>query len=163
MLINLLFVGFLSWCVHRFGHHLEYRGASPDVFLILGLYYLSKGPSPHLILLTAACGWASDVLSGHAWSMDAAFLVMIHLVMDRLKFLGLIKNVFGFVACVVVTSCLHQLWWMWMLNVGSFSLWPAMMVSNLVFGFALWWISKGLRVGWGLRAGAQDPYRILNA
>lgn len=160
--LNMGFVTLFAFLVHRYGHWVEINGCCPDYFLIVALFFLTRGPHPHLILLTAYVGWMSDILSGHLWSLDACFMVLAHLVMDRLNLLSWLKSLWTYSLMLTLLGGGHLLWWKWLNQSHSLSQFGVQTGLNLISGFVMYFMFRGFRVGWGLRS-SGDPYRILNA
>jgi hypothetical protein len=160
--LNMGFTTLIALLIHRYGHWVEIDGCCPDYFLICALFFLTRGPHPHLILVTAYAGWISDILSGHSWSLDACFVVLVHLMMDRLNLLSWLKSIWSFLLMLTLLGGAHLLWWKWLGAGSHLSHFGTQMGLNLASGFVMYFMFRGFRVGWGLRS-SGDPYRILNA
>jgi hypothetical protein len=159
---NLFFVIIFTLGVQRYGHFVQFRELSPDYFLILGVFYFSRGPHAHLILVSAFCGWMSDILSYHPWSLDACFFVLSHLFLDRLNLLKWGGRFFPHLVYVAILGALHVIWLHWINSPKPLEVLHLQTALNLLVTSLLFFIFTTLKAGWGLKPSA-DPYRILNA
>lgn len=162
LLLHIPFIVVFGVVVYHYGHWCTWKGVSPDWFLLPTLYLMGRPSYPHLILLVAAFGLASDILSARGWASDTAFFVGTFLLLDRLKATDRMGKLWMYLLMVMLFSSFHLIWWnLWHGTHRLPQLLPHLALNTAagLFAFACF---RLIRLGWGIR-GANDPYRILNA
>ena len=129
---------------------------------MVSLYLFSRSPYPHLILLTAATGWCSDLFGGHGWASDACFMVLIHLFMERMEWCKAHKSAWVFGLSLTIVGILHVLWSHWLNSQHFLNLLPWQIILNLCIGWPLFGIFKVFKLGWGIRRSSGEM-SVLNA
>lgn len=134
----------------------------PDLFLWVALFLLRRFHYSHLILLIAATGLASDLYEGHPWGSDALFFCLMHVTMDRIGICSTLKSLPFFIIFAILWGGLHFAWLHFMNGNLSLRLLSPYLLVNLIAIVPLYFLFKGIRLGWGTRSSLTDA-PILNA
>jgi hypothetical protein len=162
LITHLVFLGACGLFLFHFGHWIQLRDMRPDLFFWVALFLLRRFHYPHLILLILATGIASDLFEGHPWGSDALFFCLMHVVMDRVGMCSTLKQLPFFLLWGILWSILHFFWIYFMNDALSLQQFSTYLIVNLVTVLPIYFIFRGIRLGWGTRNSLSDA-PILNA